>query len=584
MSGGVVSPGRAPRTGPEWVRDLQGWRRKADSQQAVRIGEFVLLPGDDGNLWLHKPGQSPLMVGKEPDVTELADQMRGVVVTPDELANVIAGDAEEGNEATPLERIGSFLEDKWTQATETVTNVGRQAANLLDLFAAPFDVPPADFDPLNTFLKGPSQAAQNAVDDIVKGLGGFAGSFFPRSDYQRVVDNTAAQLQQLAAAVAELRAQSDNASNSGKSYFEDFTTLPNSTDMPAGDWTVTITGSGSGQTFGILDGKAQWTNLGTGDRYAHVRYNYDTDTDYQLAGCVFTAQPGSRYIPGPFPWSPDVGAERYYAANFINVRRSPDNLTRVEVGMFGDNTLNIVYWVDGVATTAVAFLPGFTFKANTAYYVQAGTPGNIRTFRLLEGGSLTPIYTWTDTGAVSALGPGFRRASWINQIYQGAVGAPASAFLLRDNTPAAYIGETARVSRTLSAGISHPAAPIASPAHFVAGLFDTVDYITSGITWDGTRFTVTSPGEYHVSARIKGDNSNFMELGLFRRPAGSTTDMLAKWGLGASGGTAIETIGSGVIYLQAGDAVELAYFMTVGAKSLSGESTGTQTYLEIRKV
>ena len=390
-----------------------------------------------------------------------------------------------GNVLDDIPMIGDDLEEALLRlfnvrqkAVSADNRSTQQSANLSNLFEAPFDVDPGDFNPVETFLKGPVKAAQDAVDDFVSFLGGAFGSFFSRDDYREVANTTATQLQTLAAAVASLQQAAGDTANGGNSYLVDFTPMPDSTNMPA-EFTTGFTGSGTGQTFGIIDGKAHFTNEGVGDRVAFNYYTAGaTESDYQLIGAVFMSKPGKRFVPGPLPWDPHAGSETFYSSDELIGRRRA-GVHSVRLRRFGDNTLD--FMVDTGGTVTVLTTATVNWKANTAYYLQCGTPGNIRTFRLLEGASLTPVWTYTDNANKTLYGPDYRLAGFACERYQDTNGSAVSAFMLRDNIPSTVLGTMGRVYRTTAASGSSIAAD--TPRILIGATMTTIDYKTADLAY-----------------------------------------------------------------------------------------------------
>jgi hypothetical protein len=157
-----------------------------------------------------------------------------------------------------------------------------------------------------------------------------------------------------------------------------------------------------------------------------------------------------------------------------------------------------------------------------------------------------------------------------------------------DNAPPAVVGCTFRASRHNSAGFNYANS---SGAAFktVAGFFDTTDWISPDMTWDGTNLTVTLEGSYMIVLRYNCSNiptgTKFNPI-VFQQTAaqGAGATNVGAW-LGGdfadawTGNAPYGSAGVGILYCKPGDILTHGYASS-GAGTLVGEASGDTCYFQ----
>lgn len=405
--------------------------------------------------------------------------------------------------------LGPGVEDAFKQLTAWGNNLGsnivlffQHASNIAAAIGtdlAHLNLSTLLFDPLATFFKGGSQWAQDIFDDFSTALGGFtlAAGGAPRDYFTQSAIDTQTTLNQIQLSISALQGLGDNSANGGQSYLVDFSNMADAATLGA-DWSSTLTGSGTGQSFGILSAQADWYTVGSGTRTTFNFYAPSgddtagfTDTPYQLVGGLFTAKPGKRFIPGPLPWSTDIGSTTFYGSDELICRWDPVSGSCVRIKRDGDGTITLI-WDDGTALHTMD-VSSYDWKANTLYFLRAGNPnGNIREYTLLEGTNLKQIYTYTDTGAISYPG-GFDPIAdsyngfgggWADYRFSGTSGSPLKQFLLRDYTPATILGVIGRAYYSDPVSLLNLSATMAI---LPTGAIDSIGYASAGVSYTAGR-------------------------------------------------------------------------------------------------
>jgi hypothetical protein len=423
---------------------------------------------------------------------------------------------------------------------------------------------------------GMSSALGGTVDNIVNKLRGFDALGWLVSDAGDSLQDTASALASAAAAIAALQAQATNNAISGNSVFVDFTLLPTNSTLPAA-FTQTYSGSGT-STLGIrapgsgLYG-AYWTIVTGAARTCQVRYNaMQTLTDYQKVGCSFISSPAS--------------SGTSIARNIIKARVNSTDDTYVYV-KFSRASWELGCVVSGTPTVFVTNPVSFTFNASAAYWLEAGTSGGLRIFRIWQNSTI--MYTHTEVGTTSQAGTSYRYAGLAGVVdYVIAATSPGAitAFTFFDNTPPTLYGSTGKMSRTATGTVTFNSGANLAPTNF----FGVNDGTTADLTADLTngKFTATIAGNYEVSIGYKVSSSNLTANSC-------VAPVLYKNGSVARvGGDGVQTQ-AGVtpiqirfiqstfkIELSAGDTVQAGYDSTATQTSaFTGEASGTQSYFEI---
>lgn len=419
---------------------------------------------------------------------------------------------------------------------------------------------------------------QNAVNGIVNSLTGGTGATWLQSDANAALESQAAAITAAAAAVAELQAQNGGNDSGGITVSVDFSTYPDSAELPS-NFTTTYIGGSSGTygTMGITNGLACSQRNEQHDAHKQFisEFNFvDTITDYQRVTAVWANSPGYSYQnPTPF-FTPTPWFGAYRADTQIMFRyKDVNNWTRFRflAANFISPALTILETcVNGVVTNL--FQNNHAHQANTAYYVEAGTPGNIRTYRLLLGSKV--VFTYTDNANVSQVGAAFRGASLGGDSYGAkAAGTPANTskvayFALQDNSPSSIVGSGARVYKaTTGTGTFNGATS--------SNFYDTVDLITPDITFtpgNGCRFTVSKTDWYMVVVKLRYSAANTVAPAIYKN------GVQVRNGMSSSSGSSVLT---GILYLQAGDYVQAG---SNGNATYVGSADGTASSFEITRV
>lgn len=440
-------------------------------------------------------------------------------------------------------------------------------------------------DGLNNLNSG----LQGAVNGIVNGLKNLNGQYWTQADATLALKQQAAAVAAAAAAVAALQGENDANPGGGINYFVDFSTFPDSMQLPSSVFTEYYQGgSASTAAWGISGGKAVVTQ--NEDfyfrKFAFGQYNLGTTlTDYQRVVGVWDGAPGVGY-QNPTPFFTPVPYYNPFVSEHILFFRWKDINNHCRVRFAGDaigmpGTAYVEAVVNGTVTLLTSF--GHVFQANTAYYVDAGLGGGLRIFRVWQG--TMPIATITDSGNISGLGAGFRGGGPA-VVFQGAQGVslPANpaglvAWGMSDNNPNNLtLGKQARFYRasTTALGVS-TGNPTLVPNNF----WDTVDYNVGGIfVWtpgQNCKVQVLEKGLYQVNVRSGWNAGNLIDTHLWKG-SGNGAASVHKEGM-----TFQWTAGSTFnVNLAANDFIQIA--MKSNGGGANGNAAGTGNYLEIRQV
>ena len=422
---------------------------------------------------------------------------------------------------------------------------------------------------------------QGAVNGIVNSLQGAAGLFWTQADANSALSSQAAATAAAAAALAQIQAGQNNNNNGGLNAIVDFSTFPDSTNLPS-IFTQTYIGGSAlpAGAYGVVDGKAGTVNNEAPFAVKTIigEYNVaDTVTDYQRISVVWANAPGwSFQNPTPF-FTPLPFYNPYRADNTILARyKDVNNWTQfrfLSANQINPGVCILETCVNGVVTELTRVSHGF--RPSTNYVFDAGTPSSLMQFRVTCGAKV--IMAYTDSAAVSQVGPLFRSAAKGGTEYgaQGA-GVPANParmlyFAVQDNSPAGVVGSGARFYRGLTAGVAGSANAV-----IPNNTLNETEYLTSDYTWapaSNCRVTVAKTDWYIVSARVAYSAASGAAVRLYRNGVIART---------SSGSNSIfGNVITSVMYLQAGDYVQIG--LTAGA-TIVGSAGGADTYFEITRV
>ncbi|GAS95455.1 Gp31 [Mycolicibacterium canariasense] len=418
-------------------------------------------------------------------------------------------------------------------------------------------------------------AVQGTINALVQGFTGLFGYDWDASDAQSAAEAIAQQQADTAAAVAILQQLNSGNAQGGNSGFVDFTNMPDASSMGS-SFSQWYSGAGT-DTLGIVSGRAQLTP-GTWDAGRKAYYTYTdktTITDLQRVSVVLSTVPGKRTF-GPF------GNLHSYAYNYIRARVAESG-TYADVDcvmvIFDIDSFDLGFVANGVWTKWITV--SHKFRAGAIYSLDAGTIGGSRQYKILLNGS--PVYTHNEVGTLSNLGAGYRKTGGGEEWVIGSDGAggrfnttPGAlvAFYMADNTPPAMLSSLGRAFRSSSTPISMPSA--SNWNLFPSGFFDTFDYATNDLVWNGPAgtWTVKRKGNYLVSSEI----------------VTQTTDMSGYPGLYKNGvQTAAGTSGvSGLVVaalpLEPNDVLSLQYFPVTTGVKVMGVTSGAYTYFQVMRI
>ncbi|MUM06235.1 hypothetical protein B5P44_15775 [Mycobacterium sp. CBMA 213] len=523
----------------------------------------------------------------------IAHALEGVPVIGDVitlLEHIVLGGGTGGDDGFPYTLPITFGGELAASPVVAWFKNVRNFLNFTDFASPSFDLA----DAWNNFTNGTNQLAgalsdlgagvQGTVNGIVNSLLNLTGNYWTQAQADAALKAQAEALAAAAVALAQLQGNGNQNNTGGINKVVDFSTYPDSAGLPPIFTTTYLTGSVG--AFGVQGGAARVTVSETWDtsRTFIAEYNVvSTVGDYQKVGGVWAGVPGSSYYnPTPFwvptPWFGPYGAEHHIYCRYKDV----NNWVRVRFTANGNGLTPTAYLECRVAgTTTVLDSVGHTFQPNTAYWLEAGTAGGLRTYRVMSG--VKALITFTDSSSVTQVGAGFRGASF-GGLMRGAsaAGVPANpgpliGFAVQDNAPAATVGSGFRAYRAnTTTNVSHGAA-----SEFANNLLDTVDMTTPEYTFiPGTncRVQVSVTDWYMVEIKIRTQGTSNTVVRLHRGNA-STPATLIRSGPSSNQMGAVQ--GTWIVYLKAGDWITGG---TSDAVTITGAADGTGTAIAITRV
>lgn len=401
------------------------------------------------------------------------------------------------------------------------------------------------------------------IDGFIRGVLGLVGSGFNVN----VVEETAISLAESIAAmnsiITKLQQEASSGEFTGTAVSVDFTKYAAGSTMGA-DWVQGYSGTGTG-TLGVGSGRVKW--LGSANNRTGVsRYVGKLATsDFQKVGAAFATLPSTNFLGG---------SESF---NYLYGRMNDTSNTYVYARL-GKGSLELGCYVSGVKTV-FATDNGFKFQPGSAYWLECGTTGGARIFRVWKNN--TVILTYTDASVISQLGNMHvgLGATAFSDTYKP---AETSVFVFYDNVPAVVQGCGWRVART-SGGVGD----IANGTNlFPTSWFNTVDYMSDDLaaTYVASQNKIVCPadGWYSVSIYQYGDNN----LGLFT--GGKNRATLFKNGVAVQHTNPIPSNvnvgyngfgGTFTVYCEKGDELQPGYTSNWSATDLlEHDSGGLGTY------
>lgn len=422
-------------------------------------------------------------------------------------------------------------------------------------------------------ITGAVQGVGNVINSIVQGFTGVIGDWlFP--DVETAAEAVARQAAETAAAVAVLQQLNSSNAQGGNSGFVDFTGMPDAASLGA-SFTQTYSGAGT-DTLGIVSGRTGVVpGTFTADRLCRFVFNVkETLTDYQRVSMVFATSPGKRSFAFP-------ATQTVYGYNYIRCRiATTGTYAGVDCvqAIFDIDSFDLGCVVSGVWTKWVTV--SHKFRPGAIYSLDAGSLGGNRQYKVLVNGA--PVHTHNEVGTISQLGAGFRATGGGGSWEAGTDGgtwfraqpSAIAAFYMADNASPAMLSSLGRAFRASSTSVNF--ASISTTYNFPSGFFDTFDYATSDLTWDGSAgtWTVTRRGNYAVCVTVLGINTAdwaFLRL----RVNGNNV------AVGSDG------VGSTIAYvlpLYPGDVVSLAIHTLATNTAVAGNAGGDECFFQIARI
>ncbi|APD17293.1 minor tail protein [Mycobacterium phage Abdiel] len=329
------------------------------------------------------------------------------------------------------------------------------------------------------------------VDNTVKAAGNILGSGFGLQDLFDSLKGMQSSIADANAALAQLQADWAGSVNSGKKFFVNFGDYDNANSVPSIFTEVVNTGPGSVAT---VDGQLQW--LDSGNAFAQRMYLYNVEPlmdDYFEVQFVMPRRSEDEFFgfANP-PYNYAIGRSNASGSRFCFARVG---YQRARIGCV----------VDGTMTLFGAQDISYQAPAGARIKFRGGTSGGVRVFQLLVNNQI--IGTVTDTGNVSYAGEGYRMVGlgFEAQPRGNGQGTPGtiSALSANDNTPQAVVGTSFRAYRAATGSINKSSGANVLPANTI----DTLDYISSDLTWTPATQRLTYNGErpktFLVGMRVK---------------------------------------------------------------------------------
>lgn len=479
-------------------------------------------------------------------VTE--DNFKALFSPPTPTPGNLMQDLRAALSLLPKETLDQFA--PWMGLTDVFSGIQDAIDQIMDSFGT---------KPLTKVI----QDVQDAIDGLVNGLAGWTETGYTPAQLKVVAKDVYETMSGIKTTVEALLAAGGYGGNAA---VIDFSTMADASSLGA-DWDQWHYGSGD-VVLGISGGRAKMIGSTANNRMGFGRYTaLKTKSSYQKVGMVFSTKPSKGLFGGS------------QSMNRIAGRVADDNNSSVCLDLRASSfTLGCI--VDGTWTTFSNNPDPFDFKAGVAYWLECGTTGGVRIFRVWENNRI--LLTYTDSAAVSreAVSAGvddYKGVAMLQQAY-GDSFRPAEAVSLAfyDNQPGDLLGSGWRISRTSTGNEDQSSGDNTFPASY----FDTVDYATSDLVIDMTnnKVTVDATGWYAINVCQFADNTIV--------GSGSVAASLLVNGTVAQQATPVPQSGTNhgfsgafVQYLHDGDNVKPGYWSSWSpVDQLSGEATGTKTY------
>lgn len=410
------------------------------------------------------------------------------------------------------------------------------------------------------FDENVKQPIVGTIDGFVRGIMGLFGSGFNVNVVEETAIALAESIASMNAIVTKLNREAEAGTFAGTAVVVDFSNAADSSTLGA-DWSQTYSGTGTG-TLGITSGRAKWQGSAT-DRSGVARYTAKVaTTDYQKVGAAFSTIPSTNSGGGNA------------SSNFLYARMNAAGDTYVYLKLM-KNSMSLGCSVAGSVTvfsnTVTAFVPG------AAYWLECGTTGGARIFRVWRNS--TVIHTYTDSAAVSQLGH-YHTGMGVISSTSSYIPAQVSAFSFYDNIPPTVKGTGWRVARTsLTTGNL-----VSGTNLFPASWFNTPDYISDDLVYTAASNKIKVPydGWYSVNVVQFGDSGIGPGGGGKNRAALYVNGVATQLSNPIPSNLYVNYNGFGgsfIVYLEKDDEVQPGYVSTFNATGfLEADAGGTATY------
>lgn len=488
---------------PEWVDPVRkadggvhGPIPSIDPREALREDEVTSLRDRLQESVLQQVVLATRGVFTPGPVGTALDQLREWAEATDNIFGDAVGAIIEiftGVEDGDLDDLGTWIN---TNIREPLTEAAQAFAQMLmkfflidDLIEILSGKEDGDTTDVGTVVGNIIDGIQTTVNAIVRGLFGWVGDLFDYDQAENALADAAATVAALSATVTALQNDKDNIAIGGKAVVIDFRERADTTGMGS-DFSIAYTGSGTGY-FAISGNKVTWVNNdSTAPRTGIFRYlDLETAGDYQKIGIAFGAA-----MVNPLSNKPH---------NYIHGRMNSTGNTYVYAD-FTKTSVELGCVVSGSKTVFTS--RSISFKANALYYLECGTVGGLRVFRVLEGN--TPVLTHTEVGTTSQAGSGYRYAGGGAYAYGYDFFGPQTyrpadmlAFAVADNQPPTVVGSGAVITRTTATAVNISSGLNVLPASFWTTPLETTADLT--IDYTNGRIKVSIAGWYDVNVRLQ---------------------------------------------------------------------------------
>lgn len=427
----------------------------------------------------------------------------------------------------------------------------------------------------------------SVLDGLFNNITKQSGSGRTNAQVAQAVSDQTDQIAASAAAIQALASADQASSNSGVSALEDFE-YTNATTLDTSLWNLEwLQGTSAGVYLAVADGHnagmiAPASPLGsnvTMQEFAQFKgTNFETLTDYQDVSVV-VAQKMTAPFGGFTPPAIDVyGAMNTARTQWVRARFRADGI------------IEIAYRNGGAVSAVQASTSGNGNPAvGAALRIRCGTSGGLRIYQAVLNGSIKAA--WTDGGSVTARGSSNRQGGWGQQWSDDNPPGKVTQWTMADNAPVAVTGTTFRAYRAATGGASKTTGD-----QYLASVFDTVDYVTSDLSWNASTstLTVTKAGTYSLACRIEMSAAlstsehwyTFFDIGGTVKARGPEKAGITLAAFGAPAFPTDVAVGgdSPTLYVPAGGTIRVGMGNTGGTLSLIGDAGGVKTWFSAVRI